>query len=231
MIINSQITKKTSGGEELPKISYGFRGSSASNAYLASENGDELAELNSTYWFGKMRKNGANLSINLSTASKWRICLKVKVHALSTGGGSLVFFSNDSNIYKSPSPELSKDGQWWGVGFNTGSGTSSWSNWISVSASNMPLDTWYYLVVSWHNGKGGLFLYDNNGNLIDSGFVSVGAWGNHTFTPVLGGAQTSYWWHIHQGDISLSETFIQIDDNYVWGQANSKTQNMGLITN
>lgn len=183
----------------------------------------------STGNFLKLQYNGADLSVNLSTATSWRICVKFMFTSqqTSTGGGAPIFFGNTQNIYYSPAIEGGAG--YVGVGFNTTGSTSSWAKWLQVTA-NIEQYKWYYVVLSWKSGTGKLSLYNADGELIGSSSDSVGAWYNRAFTPVLGGTQSSNWWNFSYGKLGIAETFIQLDDNYVWGTSNAKTKNMGIIT-
>lgn len=225
MIINSVISNIQQGdhnGEQSAIYTTTFAG------YGLSDNKSSIYP--NSYSMGKLQYNGVDLSVNLSTASSWRICVKFLImQDISGNRGPRIVFNNTQNIYYSPAIELGLSRDYVGVGFNTNGSTSAWAKWLSVSVK-YDLNKWYYVVLSWKSGKAGLYLYDNDGILLGSNIIETTNWYNFNFVPELGGSVTGNWWYFAQGKIALNETFIQLDNSFVWGNENNKTAMMGMIT-
>jgi len=174
--------------------------------------------------FRKVNSSFDALIINFTNITDYfRVVIKAKISSSSSfsnypvligssdenaGWGGWLFFDRTQAIWQ----------------FSSASGNRS------AVAPFTTYDTWlYFCAVVKSNGDMLLKIYDDNGQVITSG-SSSGAFNprnNTSYYTTYFGREGQYGQGL-TGNANLTETFFDIDGTFVWGEANSKTQNMGL---
>lgn len=103
---------------------------------------------------------------------------------------------------------------------------------IDLTDKELETEKAYYCCTSWNaeNGLLGMFIYDENGDLIGENSVEFDNSNSATCDFIIGG---SPWQNAHLARdiyIDLTETVIEAGGTVLWGQHNDKTRYMGIIT-
>lgn len=184
--------------------------------------GDYYAEFQKRSYshFTLTNSSGVKIVTNFNGATSWRICVKFNAYVSDTNYRFIVASAADAQ----GTPCV-----WFNNGRFGGQVSSNGSSWTSTAAvSGLSTNTVYYGVHSFKNGTQKISVYDESGSLIGSD-TQTGAsqTGNSSQGLDFGGGYGNYNFQF-DGLIYPDECFVEIGGTLIWGQTNSKTQNMGL---
>ncbi len=191
-------------------------------SHAVSRDGNSAMQLSNGSWFypvtayahGALRTAwNTNLFVDLSAVrGNFRRVIKFKWfgHESSLWGNlfgpeyyGIIWFSNTSNYVACPT-----------------------GTFFTELSSN----TWYYIAVNYDfaNSIAVGALYNESGVLLEANFAENQSYASRTANMIIGGTGEGDN-NIFNGEIELCETFIEVDNEIIWGEANSKTADMGKV--
>ena len=203
--------------ESIPSGGHSLVGNSV--IMTSNEAGNKYLMMGNYVLFKPLDTNGNGISLALRNYSQFRFIVKFMPVTSQSNWGWLYGWAYNGHYGQLPVLSL-------GSLAVAGEGIGT------VTAYTTTIGNWYYGVVSFNGTKVVGKIYDADGNFLHKlGENAISAWSYSGSVDNIifgGGYNGAYDQRLIGTIIDIDECYIETGNTAIWGQTNSKTQNMGL---